>query len=66
MNDRIIELETRLAFQDEAINGLNQAMLSQQRQIEQLVEQVRQLKDRLKAITPSPLGDDGPELPPHY
>jgi SlyX protein len=66
MNDQLIELETRLAFQDEAMDGLNQALLSQQRQIEQLAEQVQQLKDRLKAITPSPLGDDGLELPPHY
>ncbi|MEO5342599.1 MAG: SlyX family protein [Gammaproteobacteria bacterium SHHR-1] len=66
MNDQLIELETRLAFQDEAIDGLNQAVLNQQRQIERLAEQVEQLKDRLKAISPSPLGADGPERPPHY
>lgn len=66
MNERIVELETRLAFQDEAIDGLNQALLAQQRQLDQMALELERLKDRLKTITPSPLDSDAPELPPHY
>lgn len=65
-----MELEMRLGFQDESIEALQRHSFDQQRQMELMGEQLKQLKDRLKAVTPSPLeaGHD-PRLeppPPHY
>mgnify|MGYP000132526915 CR=1 FL=1 len=64
---QIIELETRLAFQEHAIQALNDVVTRQQQQIETLVREVQALKDRLRAAAPSPVGpleDEKP--PPHY
>jgi SlyX protein len=67
---RLIELEIRLGFQDESIEALQQQNLDQQHQLDELNTQLSQLKDRLRALAPSPLeaGHD-PRLeppPPHY
>lgn len=36
MEKRIIELETRVAFQDQALEELNEALIEQQRQLDRL------------------------------
>lgn len=59
----------RLSFQDEGIEALQRQNQNQQKQLDQLREQVTLLKDRLLAITPSPLeagAESRHELPPHY
>lgn len=64
---RIIELETRLAFQEHTLQALNDVVTRQQHQIEALVREIQALKDRLRAAAPSPVGpleDEKP--PPHY
>jgi SlyX protein len=67
MEERIVELETRLAFQEDTIQHLNQTVSDQQRQIDALKETVETLKQRLRSISPSPVGSEGPEPPPpHY
>lgn len=63
----IVELETRLAFQEHTLQSLNDVVTRQQQQIEALVREVNALKDRLRAAAPSPVGpleDEKP--PPHY
>lgn len=65
--DRLVELETRLAFQEHTLQALNDVVTRQQQQIEALVREVQILKDRLRAAAPSPVGpieDEKP--PPHY
>jgi SlyX protein len=67
MEERVVELETRLAFQEDAIHHLNQTVAEQQRHIDALLETVEQLKQRLQSLSPSPLEGDQPEPPPpHY
>ncbi|MEJ2396658.1 MAG: SlyX family protein [Candidatus Thiodiazotropha sp.] len=67
MEERIVELETRLAFQEDAIYHLNQTVSEQQHQIDALTEVLEILKQRLRSLSPSPLGSEGPEPPPpHY
>lgn len=67
MEERLVELETRLAFQEDAIHHLNQTVADQRRQIEELEQRVEQLKQRLRSVSPSPLEGDQPEPPPpHY
>lgn len=64
---RVVELETRLAFQDNTLQTLNDVVTRQQQQIEALVREIQTLKDRLRAAIPCPVGpleDEKP--PPHY
>ena len=58
-------LETRLAFQDETIETLNQTITAQWQQIDALTRQIANLSERLQeAETHSPGAADEP--PPHY
>jgi SlyX protein len=61
--ERIAELETRLAFQERAIEKLQEALLEQQKRLERLSALCESLKK--KALEPP--GEDLPhEKPPHY
>ena len=72
---RLVELETRLAFQEHTLQALqehtlqalNDVVTRQQQQINALAREIEALKDRLRAAVPSPVGpleDEKP--PPHY
>ena len=64
---RLVELETRLAFQEHTLHELNEAVTRQQQQIEALVREIETFKDRLRAAAPSPVGPPEDEKPPpHY
>lgn len=66
---RITELEMRLAFADDSIEALQHQNQAQQGELEYLQEQLVILKERLLAMTPSPLDGETQarhELPPHY
>jgi SlyX protein len=67
MNDSIIDLESRVAFQEEAIHTLSETLIEQQRTIDSLSSTVEALRQRLRALEPSPLqpGEMEPP-PPHY
>ncbi|MET4068980.1 SlyX protein [Bradyrhizobium sp. S3.2.6] len=63
--ERIDTLETRLAYQDDTIETLNQTITAQWKQIDVLTRQLGQLNDRLQeaeANAPGPAN----EPPPHY
>jgi SlyX protein len=63
LSERIDVLETRLTFQDETIETLNQTITAQWQQIDALTRQVAALNERLQdAETQAP----GNERPPHY
>lgn len=62
---RIDALETRLTYQDETIETLNQTVTAQWKQIDALTRQIAALNDRLEdaaAQAPGPAN----ERPPHY
>lgn len=64
---RLIEIETRLSFQEHTLQALNDVVIRQQQQIDALVREIQTLKERLRAATPSSVGlleDEKP--PPHY
>jgi SlyX protein len=65
--DRLIDLETRLAYQDETLRVLSDTVARQQREIDRLESLYRQVLDRLKSQRDglSPNTSDE-ELPPHY
>ena len=63
--DRIDALETRLAFQDETIETLNQTITAQWQQIDALTRQVANLGERLQEAEAQAPGAAN-EPPPHY
>ncbi len=67
MERRITDLETRLAFQDDTIQALNDVLVAQQRVVDQLRAQLGALARRQEEMQ-SRIGaseeDEAP--PPHY
>jgi SlyX protein len=67
MNETIMDLQTRLAFQEDNIDAINQIVVRQQGEIDLLKREIIQLKGIVDDFRDSP-GDvaSGTELPPHY
>lgn len=64
---RLTELETRVAFQDQTIQELNEVVTRQQREIDHLTRELEALRERLRGFTPSPVVPPDEETPPpHY
>ena len=64
--DRIEALETRIAFQDQAMDDISATVTDLWKQIAALTRKVEQLTDQLKVVQASG-GTDQPEPPPpHY
>lgn len=65
LEDRIVELESRLAFQDDTIQALNDALVEQQKLIERLQLHMQALAKRQEeASSFSGAQEEAP--PPHY
>jgi SlyX protein len=65
LSERIDALESRLAYQDQTIEQLNETITAQWKQIDALTRQLAALSERLQeaeAERPAP----GNERPPHY
>ncbi|MGX1325045.1 SlyX protein [Bradyrhizobium sp. USDA 377] len=65
MSERIDTLEMRIAYQDDAIETLNQTITAQWKQIDALTRKIAELGERLQeaeAHAPGPAN----ERPPHY
>ena len=65
INERLDALETRLAYQDETIEQLNQTITAQWKQIDALTRQATQLSERVQEAETSAPGPAN-ERPPHY
>ncbi len=68
MLDELIELQSKLAFQEQTLNELNSALVSQQQQIDRLHMQIKSYEERLSEVEDAvPLNGQGQdEKPPHY
>jgi len=66
--DRIIEIETKLAFQEKTIKDLNDVVCQQEQIIEKLEKRVEKLAGILDDFVKNISGIEGPanEKPPHY
>lgn len=65
----IIDLQTRIAYQEDMLAELNQIVTRQDAEILTLKQQVRQLAKRLDDFLTNPgqsMVDSGVERPPHY
>ena len=66
-NQAIEELQTKLAFQEHPIDALNDALSSQQRQLEKMEFQLKHVIDKVKGMEPSNIAKMSEETPPpHY
>ena len=67
LQDRVVDLESRLAFLDDTINTLNEVLVDQQRQIDRLtfrIESLNKRHDELAGQMDGVAVVDAP--PPHY
>ena len=64
---QLIDIETKLAYQEDLLQELNQIVISMQQQIDKLELRNQMLRDNLKQIEDSLPSDSNPnEQPPHY
>jgi SlyX protein len=69
---RIITIETKIAFQEDIINQLNDVVCKQQDQIDALEHLTQQLLGRIRDLSEASMGGSGgglsevDERPPHY
>ena len=68
LEQRLDELESRLAFQDDMIESLNEVITRQDREITNMASQLKDLFTRVseQAETATPGAATGHEIPPHY
>lgn len=65
-DDLIIEIQTRLEFQDRTIAELNDVITDQQKQLDRLSRRLEMLGDNLKVLEASFETEQDDEKPPHY
>lgn len=67
MEEQLIDLQTRLAFQEDNIGEINRTIAAQAREITELRLEIAELKRQLRALTPSNIASEAEETPPpHY
>lgn len=67
MENEIIDLQSKLAFQEETISELNEVITDQQNQLDQLREEIRLLNLRIASVAEAANTSEEKEPPPpHY
>lgn len=66
IEERLMEVESRLAFQEEGIQSLSDLVYAQQRQLERLEHSFNLLTQRLQDAAQSEPAKVIDEPPPHY
>ncbi len=65
--ERMVDIETKITFQDNTLQELNDVIYRQQKQIDQLEAICQSLIERVKALSEqSTSGVPEDEKPPHY
>jgi len=66
LEQRLNELEAKLAFAEDLIETLNQTVIRQQQQLDSLQAQLRLLHQQLRDSPSAEPGNLRDEIPPHY
>mgnify|MGYP001138526560 FL=1 len=66
MEDRVTELEVKLAFAEDLLETLNTTVYRQQERIDQLERVVRELRQLVLQAIPTEQRSLRDEIPPHY
>ena len=65
-DEKIIDIETKLAHQEHLLSALNDALTSQQVQIAELEQLCKSLVDRIRALSEAGGEERDDQPPPHY
>lgn len=66
-DDRLVDIETKVAYQEDTIQALNDALCNQQKQIELLEAHLKILAEKMGELAQSGPGEkQAHEIPPHY
>jgi SlyX protein len=66
-NLRLMDIESKIAYQEHMISELNTVIIDQQKQIDQLQKTVQLLLERVAELSQCmTLSSSGNEKPPHY
>ena len=63
---KLIELETKAAFQENLLAELNEVIIGQQRDIDQLRKRCEHLEQEIQDLKSGGQGPIADERPPHY
>jgi SlyX protein len=66
IEERINELEAKLAFAEDLIDTLNQTVVRQQGQLDLIQQQLRLLHQQLQDALPDEARTPREDIPPHY
>lgn len=67
MEERLLDIETKIAFQEDLIEELNKTVYQQQRKLERLEMYCTSLADRIQSLVEEwPGSAAANERPPHY
>ena len=68
IEERLVEIETKIAFQEQTIMDLNDVVYEQQKEIQRLGTICDALMKNMKAFSGGTTGSNAPanEKPPHY
>jgi SlyX protein len=67
LDNRLVDIETQLAYQEDLIQSLNEVVISMQQQIDKLELKNQRLQDNVKQMeTLLPNDQNQNEQPPHY
>lgn len=66
LEQRITDLEIKASFAEDTVEQLNAVIVRQQEQIDRLIRELVELRDRAAAAEPGGVRSLRDELPPHY
>ncbi len=66
MQNELVELETKIAFQEDMIQALNRTVAEQQQELLELKRDLEELQTQIRAMAPSIAANITDEPPPHY
>lgn len=64
--ERIIDLEIKISYQEELLQELNKVVCDQQKQLDELQETCGYLMEKVKRLLNAAEGEPRNEKPPHY
>jgi SlyX protein len=67
IENRLVDLEIKVGFTEDLLDQLNAQVYSQQQQIDALLQELRQMRDRLpESGAGAEMRNLRDEIPPHY
>jgi len=66
MDERLEKIESKLSLSEDLLETLNSTVYHQQRQIEQLQQEIVSLREQVQAALPNEPRNLSDEIPPHY